>query len=401
MQKLFPDGSTAEVNLGYLGLTGSQFVFDSDLVAAFGTGKFFGKYVQGDTIPAIGKTAVEVIQDALVAALPPGVTLTSSTTIAFGLTAINNVLGLTYTINSLGATVSGATLEWRRNGISGYTMLSTSTGITTFGHTLTDSAFNGLTFHYRYTVRDSAGATAQATKDIKPTAYVAPSISVTLTGSNTTSSESATQREKGNVASSISATITRNSPLVPITSWQWQYSENGGGYTNIGSATPVTENPSSVSTGATAHSTLNTVSSAAYRLQVTDTYQTTNSTASTINYYNYIFYGATASAPTTSNHVRSLPSRALYISGSSPTNPFNLLTGIVYKDFTVALPSTLTRSSVVDLDALNADITTQYILNAGLTGIANYAGITSDYNVYTMTQGITYSTSHRHAVTRA
>jgi len=96
-----------------------------------------------------------------------------------------------------------------------------------------------------------------------------------------------------------------------------------------------------------------------------------------------------------------LPSRALYISGSSPTNPFNLLTGIVYKDFTVALPSTLTRSSVVDLDALNADITTQYILNAGLTGIANYAGITSSYNVYTMSPAIPYSANHQHSITRA
>ena len=58
-------------------------------------------------------------------------------------------------------------------------------------------------------------------------------------------------------------------------------------------------------------------------------------------------------------------------------------------------------SSVVDIDASNANITTQYILNTGLTEIANYAGITSAYNVYTMTQGITYSTNHRHAVTRS
>ena len=407
VQKLFADGSTAEVNLGYLGPTGSQFVFDSDLTAAFGAGKFFGKYVQGDTIPAIGKTAVEVIKDALIAALAPTVSLTSSTTIPFNQTAISNILGLTYTINSLGASVSGVTLEWRRNSAGAYTTLSTNTGITAFTHTLTDSAFNSQAFNYRYTVRDSVGATAEATKNITPTAYSAPTRTITLTGTNTTSPETSTSREKGNVASTISAVITRNSPNVEITSWQWQYQENGAGaYSDIGTANVVTGNPSSVSTGATGHSTANTVSSAVYRLKVTDAYQdsisssvTTNS--STINYYNYIFYGATGSAPTTSSNVRSLPSKSLYISTSNPSNPFTLNTGSVYKDFTVALPSSLTISSVVDIDASNANITTQYVLNTGLTGIANYAGITSSYNVYTMSPAIPYSANHQHSITRA
>ena len=117
VQRLFADGTTEEVNLGYIGPTGSQFVFDTDLVAAFGEGKFFGKYENGDTIPAIGKTAVEVIQDALVAALPPTVSLTSPTTIAFNQTAISNDLNFSHSINSLGASVAGATLEWRRGGV--------------------------------------------------------------------------------------------------------------------------------------------------------------------------------------------------------------------------------------------------------------------------------------------
>ena len=406
VQKLFADGTTAEVNLGYLGPTGSQFVFDSDLTAAFGTGKFFGKYVQGDTIPALGKTAVEVIKDALIAALAPTVSLTSSTTIGFNQTAISNVLNFSYTINSLGATVSSVLLEWRRNSTGAYTTLSTNTASTTYTHTLTDTAFNAQAFNYRYTVTDSVGATAQATKDITPTAYSQPTRSITLSGTNTASPETSTSREKGNVASTISATITRNSPNVAITSWQWQYQENGGAYNDIGTATAVTGNSASVSTGSSTHSTVNTVDSAVYRLKVTDAYQdsisssvTTNS--STINYWNYIFYGATASAPTTSNHVRSLPSKSLYISASDPSNPFTLNTGSVYKDFTVAVPSPLTVSSVFDIDASNANITNQYILNSGLTGVLNYAGITASYNVYTMSPAIPYSTNHQHAVSRA
>jgi hypothetical protein len=78
IQKLFPNGSTAEINLGFIGPTGSGFVFDTDLTAAFGSGKYFGKYVQGDSIPAIGKTAVDVIKDALVAVLSPTVSFTRS-----------------------------------------------------------------------------------------------------------------------------------------------------------------------------------------------------------------------------------------------------------------------------------------------------------------------------------
>ena len=407
VQKLLPDGSTQAFNLGYLGPTGSQFVFESNLVAGFGITKFFGKYARGDTIPAKDKTAVEVIKEALVETLPPGVTLSSSTSIAFNQTAISNVLGLTWSINTQGATVSGVTLEWKRGSGSTYTVFAgITTGTTTFTHSLTDSAFNTQAFNYRYTVRDSVGATAEATKNITPTAYSAPTRTITLTGTNTTSPETSTSREKGNVASTISAVITRNSPNVEITSWQWQYQENGGAYNDISTATAVTGNSASVSTGSSTHSTVNTVDSAVYRLKVTDAYQdsisssvTTNS--STINYYNYIFYGATGSAPTTSSNVRSLPSKSLYISTSNPSNPFTLNTGSVYKDFTVALPSSLTISSVVDIDASNANITTQYVLNTGLTGIANYAGITSSYNVYTMSPAIPYSANHQHSITRA
>ena len=396
---LTPVGNTITIASSGGGATAS--VFDADLVAAFGSGKFFGKYVQGDIIPAIGKTAVEVIQDALVAALSPTVSLTSSTTIPFNQTAISNVLNFSYFINSLGATVSGATLDWRRNSTGSYTTLSTDTGITGYTHSLTDSAFNSQAFNYRYTVTDSVGATGQATVNITPTAYVAPTSAITLTGTNVTSPETSTSRENGNVTSTISATITRNSPNVTITSWQWQYQENGGSFTGIGSATGVSGNPASILTYASNHSTGNTISSALYRIQVIDTYQTSNTNSSQINYYNYIFYGATASAPTTSANVRSLPSKSLNISISNPSNPFILNTGSVYNDFTVALPSALTLSSVFDIDASNANITTQYILNTGLTGITDYAGITSAYNVYTMSPAIAYSANHQHSVTRA
>jgi hypothetical protein len=81
-------------------------------------------------------------------------------------------------INSLNALVVGATLDWRRNNSGDYTVLSGSTGATTFTHSLADSAFNIQPFNYRYRVTDSFGATAQAVVNITPT-YIAPTIAIT------------------------------------------------------------------------------------------------------------------------------------------------------------------------------------------------------------------------------
>jgi hypothetical protein len=313
----------------------------------------------------------------------------------------------------LGAGLSGVSLEHRRNSSGAWAVLSTtgtaSSG--TFTHTMTDSAFGASgTFNYRFIVTDTVGATGQGLKDITITNRQNPTSTLTVTGTNVTSNESAFNREKGNVASTISGVITRNSPNIPLTSWQWEFRENAAAsWTAIGPVNTILGDPSPYATGATTHSTATTVNSAEYRIKVTDTYYDSiqssliTSTSSVINYYNYIFYGPSGSAPTTSNDIRSLPSRALYISTTSPTNPFSLFTGPtgVYKDFTVALPSTLTRTNVMDINT-NANITNSYILNSGFPGIANYAGITSAYNVYIMSPSIPYTDDiHQHSITRA
>jgi hypothetical protein len=395
--KIFPDGSTAEINLGFIGPTGSGFVFDDDLIAAFGSGKYFGKYVQGDTIPAIGKTAVDVIKDALVAVLSPTVSLTSSTTIQFNQTAISNVLNFYYVINSLGASVSGVTLDWRRNNSGEYTALSTNTAINTFTHSLADTNFNTQAFNYRYRVKDSAGGTAQALLNITPIAYAAPTTVITLTGPNTTAAETSIKREKGNVASNISAVITRNSPYVGITGWQLQVKEDGGGFIGVGSINPISGNPGSVSTGSLSHSTATTVSSSMYRIRVIDEYQASNTDSSQINYLNYIFYGATASASTTSANVRSLPVRQL---SADLANPFNLSSGTEYVIYTVAFPGN-ELLEVLDLTASSADITGEYTFNPTLTSVLDYAGNATNYKVYTLTLSLAYTVNHNHRITRS
>jgi hypothetical protein len=406
VQKLFADGTTAEVNLGYLGPTGSEFIFDSDLTAAFGFSKSFGKYVQGDTIPAQGKTAVELIKNAMIAALAPGVTLASSTSILFNQTAISNVLTFSHTINSLGASLGGVSLEFRRNSSGAWAVLSTtgtaSSG--TFTHTMTDSAFGASgPFNYRFIVTDSVGATGQGIKDIALGTYNQNGRTLTVTGTNITSNETFSKREKGNVTSTISAVITKGNTYVPLTSWQWEFQVDGSAsWTPIGTVNTITGDPSTVPTGATTHSTATTVNSAAYRIKVTDTSQTNTTSTNTINYYNYIFYGPTGFAPTTSSHVRSLPSRALSINTTNePINPFTFVTGTVYKDFTIAMPNPRVLSSVKDVESSNADITSEYVLS-GLTGIQDFAGATSVYNVYIYSPSIPYQPlSHTHSVTRA
>jgi hypothetical protein len=340
----------------------------------------------------------------MVAALAPGVTLASSTSILFNQTAINNVLTFSHTINSLGAGLSGVSLEHRRNSSGAWAVLSTtgtaSSG--TFTHTMTDSAFGASgPFNYRFIVTDTVGATGQGIKDIALGGYLQNGRTLTLTGTNITSNEFVDHREKGNVTSTISAVITKGNTYVPLTSWQFEFRENGGGWTGIGASNPISGDPSTVSTGATTHSTATTVNSAEYRIKVTDTSQTNTTSTNTINYYNYIFYGPTGFAPTTSNDIRSLPSRALYRSTSLPTNPFTFVTGTVYKDFTIAMPTSLSLSSVKDVESSNADITSEYV-QSGLTGIQDFAGATSAYKVYIYSPSIPYQPlSHTHSVTRA
>jgi len=111
-----------------------------------------------------------------------------------------------------------------------------------------------------------------------------------------------------------------------------------------------------------------------------------------VNLLNIIFYGATNSVPSSSSDVRNLSNR-IFTDGS---NPFILNTGDVYNNFTIALPTTI--SQVLDLDALSVNITSSYILNT-LT-VQDFYGTNVSYNVYTMTNAIAYSDSHRHQITR-
>jgi len=375
--------------------------FTGDLYVSIASGKTFGKYINGDTIPASGKTPQQVIEMALRENLSVTTSLTSSTTIAFNQTAISNILDFSYQINTLGASISGALLEYRRGNVGSWATLASGTGTPgSHTHSLTDSNYNTSGFYYKYTVTDTAGSTGSSSLAITPAAYSAPTAALSVLGVSLVSPESNSKREKGHINSTLEGTVTRNSANVNLTSYQWQYQLDGGGsYISIGS--PVSIGPGTTSISSTGHndSGLKTANSLSYRVKIIDDYQTylssqVYSSTSTVDFLNLIFYGPASSAPTTSSDVRNLTSR-IFTDGS---NPFNLNTSTSEKIFSAAMPSSKSITEVLDLDALNANITANYA--SSTVSVANYTGDTSSYKVYTMTNAIPYSSNHRHQITR-
>ena len=246
--------------------------FATDFTIALADGKTFGKFENGDVVPATGKTAREVILLAAQEALTPTVSLTSPTTIQFNQTAISNVLNFSYTINSLGASVASVLLEWRRNNTGAYTALTTDTSLTTFTHTLTDTNYNSQPFNYRYTVTDTSGGTLTVTRDITPAAYLTPTITI---------GAGATTRYLGDIASTVSGNVTRRSALVEISSYSIEVSVNGGAYSQIDTDTLA------ASGGAYSYAHNNAAlvnsTSIAYRVKVVDGFTTTTSGVVTIS----------------------------------------------------------------------------------------------------------------------
>jgi hypothetical protein len=108
------------------------------------------------------------------------------------------------------------------------------------------------------------------------------------------------------------------------------------------------------------------------------------------------FFGPESSTPTNSAEVRTLPSNGFQTSGNS----FTLNTGSTETKFCVALPPSVTIASVIDLDALNVDITASYVL-LGTVSVndGGGSGTVRTYNLYEMNLGAAYSASHRHYIT--
>ncbi|MBG8553080.1 hypothetical protein [Hymenobacter guriensis] len=113
-----------------------------------------------------------------------------------------------------------------------------------------------------------------------------------------------------------------------------------------------------------------------------------------------IFYGPRAGAPTTSEQVRALPSRL-----TTDANVFTLNTGNTLKDFVLHLPPGKNLVSIIDLDALNKNVTAEYseseLMVQDLAGADTLdgEGEPAAGTLYVKSQASAYTTSHRHQVT--
>jgi len=382
-----------------------DYVFSNDLTVTLKNGRTFGRFGSGEQIPATGKTPAEVILMAINEPIDPtvGLTATNILTSAFNTTGfVATVLTGSHTINSSGANASTATLQFRIGDSGSWTTLSNSlTNPQGYSHIFEAEPFFTSTINYRYTVIDSQGAGATASAAIVPQAYSAPTVTLSVVRNTNggITGESNTKREKGNVASTISGTITRQRVNVPITRYSVQYSTDGTNWSNVPDLTNVAvdNNPATVTIPNTIHDddTLVDVGTLYYRVRTVDTYTISNSSTTTIRFFDAIWYGPSGTAPGDSAGVRALPSKIF----SDGSNPFNLETGTTHRHFTVAVPSTLNITNVTDLDALNANITTSYV-SSDMT-VNNGGDQPKAYKVYTMTNAIAYSENHRHQVTRA
>lgn len=380
-------------------------VFENNLTVSLPGGKTFGRYGSGETIPAIGKTPAEVILMAIAEPIDPTVSLSGNNilTTAFNTTGsvATSLIG-SHVINSLGASISNATLQFRTGNAGAWSTLTTSTSSPlNYNHIFNADPFFTQTLNYRYIVEDTQGASSTATLNLTPQTYASPTFSLTIATISATgvTGETNTKREKGNVGSTITGTITRQRANVPITGYSVQYSVNGSTWSDVSdlSNVIVSGNPSFVTIPSTTHndSSLKSYTALYYRIRVTDEYQSTNSSTTTINFLNVIFYGPVVNPPAASADVRGLGSKVF----TDSSNPFNLNTGTDYNNFAVAMPSSLSITEVIDLDSLNANITSNYALN--IFDVQDGGGASSSYDVYVMTNSIPYTSNHRHRVTRS
>jgi hypothetical protein len=264
-----PSDSWSEVPIGSGG--GASEIFEDDITVSISSGKTFGKYVSGETIPSKDKSPKEVILMACFEALPPVLSISSASILEFGYSGLFAVdLNCSFTINSLNSTVSNVKIE-RRKGLSGnWLEIFNQQSISSIF--LAQDSFNHVRFDvdsifYKLTVTDSAGGVNQETYEFKPNQYIQPNILAPAVGS--------LQRYKGDSITNYTGNIVKRSNLVPIVSYKFQRKIDSGNWTDLTSY-DVTGDPSSVSVSSPEtepdNSSVKNANSIAYRIVAFDEY---------------------------------------------------------------------------------------------------------------------------------
>lgn len=377
--------------------------FQEDITVSLTNPKTFGRYGNGSIIPAIGKTANEVILSAAVEPIAPTVNISTTTpTLQFNQSNPIVTLSFNYTINSLNSIASSAVLQYYSNSsltwntiysVIGGSRIYNVTGFTYAIPSVDNPQFNTTPFTFRYFVTDTLSATNSSSININISPYSNPTISNFLGSAssiNLSLIETNSAREIGNTSTILKGSVTQVSTNVPILYYQYRIRINNGSYFTISPTYSIASNGgiffNYLDTSATSSATTVT-----YQVIVTDIYTTTTATY-TINYNYVIFYGPRSSVSTNSLGVRS-NTNYQFVNG---TNPFILNTGTTLNIYEVALPPSKLITSVVDLDALNANITSNYVKTN--FNVNDGSGTPTLYNIYDMVSGIPYPSNHRHQI---
>lgn len=329
---LVGSGSTTITDSGntvIIGSTGSGGdVFTEDILVSIASGKTFGRYQNGDTIPAIGKTPNEVILLSLAEPLEPTVNLSdNSQDVDFGLSGKTVNVIFSYTINSAGASVSSTVLEWRRGNTGSWSGLTSNTGATSYFHEINDSAnrFNTAVINYRYTVIDSEGATKQVTYDVTPQGYAAPTINPDYNASSLQSYENQQLREIGNISTVIDGSINSNRSLVNLLEYRIQR-DDGSGYITIASASTINALTKLI-TAYTDNSAISNATTIKYRVVVDDEWTTTTSSEYIINFRYASYFGYNTNTSLSGAQIVGLGNEALLTSRVRTIDPVTAPSG--------------------------------------------------------------------------
>jgi hypothetical protein len=210
-------------------------------------GKYFGKYAAGADILSNGWTFEYFIFDVLNQNMAPTVQLIVtdpvSKTIAFGTVNISITLNFNYTITNIlptgvPATFSSARLDWSTNDVDWTNLWTTNSPKEeldpstnpakpyTFTHTQ-DEGYDGF-YYFRLQVTDTAGLTGIDKDQVDVTDFQNPIFTLQISGQSLISDygETPLLRELGNVLSNITGSVTRQSPLIDLVSWQLRFYHN-------------------------------------------------------------------------------------------------------------------------------------------------------------------------------
>ena len=376
-------------------------IFKSDITVNLSGGKTFGKYGNGATISAIGKTPTQIILESTTEPINPTVTLsTSPTSIFFNQSSpIVITLNFGYTINSSGAVANTALLQYYSNNSSTWTTIYNTIGIgktysiTGFTYAIPNvdnPQFNISAFQFRYIVTDTVSATTTTTANVSIISYSTPSITLTGSASHINLSiETNNTREVGNTSTILKGNITRNSVNVPLLYYQFFIRINGGSYVSISPTYSINSASSSLAFSYADSSATSSATNVVYQVAVTDIRTTTISTYA-INYNYVIFYGLTNIGSTNSVGVRS-NTNYQYVNGA---NPFTLNTGTIFNGFEIALPLTHTISNIYNS-------TQNFYINANKTtfNVNDGSGRPTSYNVYDVINSTPYTNNQNIQIT--